>query len=74
VLTWAVHAVLPPLPALQKFNAMIYLPFREDARIVHMHGCAACLPAHQGLGLLAMQLVHPAGLLGVAAPCWQLRA
>lgn len=24
---------------LQKFNAMIYLPFREDARIVHMHGC-----------------------------------
>ncbi|PRW61424.1 Glycosyl transferase family 8 [Chlorella sorokiniana] len=25
-------------PISRKFNAMIYLPFREDARIVHMHG------------------------------------
>lgn len=34
----AVHA---RLPSLQKFNAMIYLEFRDDARIVHLHGCVA---------------------------------
>ena len=54
---------------------MIYLPFREDARIVHMHGCAACLPAHQGLGLLACSLCTQLdSSLLAAAPCWQLRA
>lgn len=40
----ACAAPLCHLPLLQKFNAMIYLPFREDARIVHMHGCVG-LPA-----------------------------
>lgn len=36
------------LPLLQKFNAMIYLPFREDARIVHMHGCVSACRCTQG--------------------------
>lgn len=50
----ACAAPLCHLPLLQKFNAMIYLPFREDARIVHMHGCvSACLPMYPGLAGLA---------------------